>query len=78
MSKPASSRVPLSLFVLIVIILGGMYYYAAFVAFSNPEDTVRNFYEAYFNEDFNKAAENVSVFGQLSFCRSICLLNPGK
>jgi hypothetical protein len=53
-----------------------MYYYAAFVAFSNPEDTVRNFYEAYFNEDFNKAAENVSVFWSAQFLPQYMSLEP--
>ncbi|NLO21661.1 MAG: hypothetical protein GX119_06630 [Syntrophomonadaceae bacterium] len=55
-------RVPRSLLVLAVIILGAMYYYAAYVDFPTPEDTVSEFYEAYFVHDYDVAAQNISVF----------------
>ncbi len=55
-------RVPQSLLALVVIILGAMYYYAAYVDIPTPEDTVIEFYEAYFNQDYSLAAENISVF----------------
>jgi len=76
MSKAASSRTPRSLFLLIAIILGAMYYYAAFVAFDNPENSVRNFYQAYFAEDFNQAAQNVSVFWSAQFLPQYMSLEP--
>lgn len=55
-------QVPRSLLVLAVVILGAMYYYAAYVDFPTPEDTVSEFYEAYFVHDYEVAAQNISVF----------------
>jgi len=55
-------RVPQSLFLIIAVILFSMYYYAAYVDIPSPEDTVTEFYEAYFNKDFSLAADHVSVF----------------
>lgn len=62
MDKPVKQGVPKSLLVMIIVILAGMYYYAAFVDTSAPEKTVENFYEAYFNRDFDTVANNLSVF----------------
>lgn len=39
-----------------------MYYYAAFVDVSDPEQVVEDFYTAYFERDFETVAENLSVF----------------
>ena len=55
-------RIPSSLFVLVLIILGAMFYYAAYVDKPTPEETLSEFYEAYFTQDYALAAENVSVF----------------
>ncbi len=55
-------QVPRSLIFLAVIILGAMYYYAAYVDFPTPEDTVNEFYEAFFVQDYEIAAQNISVF----------------
>lgn len=62
MSKAAANSVPKSLFVFIVLILAAMYYYAAYVDSPGPEETVQEFYQAYFNHDYDTMAENLSVF----------------
>ncbi len=55
-------RIPSSLLAMVLIILGAMYYYAAYVDMPTPEDTVTEFYEAYFKQDYPLAAQNMSVF----------------
>lgn len=60
--KKVSYEVPALLYLLIIAILAGMYYYAAFVQFANPEKVVSTYYDAYFAGDFKTASENTSVF----------------
>lgn len=60
-------QVPRSLLVLVLVILGAMYYYAAYMDFPTPEDTVSEFYEAYFVHDYELAAQNISVFWAAQF-----------
>lgn len=55
-------QIPRSLPVLAVVILAAMFYYAAFIEIPTPEDTVAEFYEAFFIQDFDLAAQNISVF----------------
>lgn len=62
MTKTAPQGTPKTIFVLIIAILAGMYYYAAFVDFANPEKTVTTFYQAAFNQDYDTQAQNLSVF----------------
>ena len=71
-------RVPQSLLALVVIILGAMYYYAAYVDIPTPEDTVTEFYEAYFNQDYSMAAENISVFWAAQLLPEYADLKPGE
>lgn len=61
------SRVPRSLFVLIILLLAGLYSYAAFLDKPEPEKTVLNFYNAYFTKDYNTVAANLSVFWAVRF-----------
>ncbi len=61
MAETKPTRVPRSFFVIIVLILAGMYYYAAYIDNSGPEKTVENFYQAYFNRDFTTVSQNLSV-----------------
>jgi len=60
--KKESTGVPVLLYFLIIAILAGMYYYAAFVQYANPEKVVSSYYNAYFTGDFKTVSENTSVF----------------
>lgn len=60
--KTVSYKIPVLLYFLIVAILGGMYYFAAFVMYANPEKVVNTYYEAYFTGDFKTVSEHTSVF----------------
>ncbi len=71
-------RVPRSLLALVVIILGAMYYYAAYVDVPTPDDTVTEFYEAYFNQDYSLAAENISVFWAAQLLPEYADLQPAE
>ncbi len=71
-------RVPRSLLALVVIILGAMYYYAAYMDIPTPEDTVTEFYEAYFNQDYSLAAENISVFWAAQLLPEYADLKPAE
>lgn len=57
-----SYKVPPILYMLIVFVLGCMYYYAEFIDTPSPEDTMQVFYKAYFNSDYHTVAQNLSVF----------------
>ena len=58
----AKRRVPRALFAIILICFAGLYWFAAYGDTPAPEKTVKNFYQAYFNRDFNTVAQNLSVF----------------
>lgn len=60
--KKVSYEVPALLYLLIIALLAGMYYYAAFVQFAKPEKVVSSYYEAYFSGDFKAVSEHTSVF----------------
>ncbi len=60
-------RVPRSLFVLIILLLAGLYSYAAFLDKPEPEKTVLNFYNAYFTKDYDTVAADLSVFWAVRF-----------
>lgn len=62
MDSATKQGVPKSLFVFIIVILAGMFYYAAYVDKSAPENVVQNFYQAYFDRDFEAVGSNLSVF----------------
>ncbi len=76
MSKPVKSGVPKSLFVLIIVILASMFYYAAYRDYSNPEVAVKNFYQAYFSSNYETMAQNLSVFWGVQFMPQYMLMSP--
>jgi len=76
LSKPVKSGVPKSLFVLIIVILASMFYYAAYRDYSNPEVTVKSFYQAYFKSDYETMSQNLSVFWGVQFMPQYMLMSP--
>lgn len=76
MDKPVKRGVPKILFILIIVLLAAMYYYAAYRDYSNPEVTVRNFYNAYFQKDYETVAQNLSVFWGVQFMPEYMLMSP--
>ena len=76
MSKPVKSGVPKSLFVLIIVILASMFYYAAYRDYSNPEVVAKSFYSAYFKSDYPTMAQNLSVFWGVQFMPQYMLMSP--
>ncbi|MGI5921273.1 MAG: hypothetical protein ACOX6I_06010 [Syntrophomonadaceae bacterium] len=78
MERPAQQRVPRSLFVLIVVILAGMFYYAAVIDKSAPEKVVQDFYQAYFERDFETVASNLSVFWAAQLMPQYSLMSPDQ
>lgn len=60
-------KVPRSIPVLVVLLLTVMYSYAAFIDQPAPEKCVKQFYNAYFNQDYDKVAEQLSVFWSATF-----------
>jgi len=76
LDKPVQRGVPKVLFVLIVVVLAAMYYYAAYRDYSNPEVTVRNFYNAYFQKDYETVAQNLSVFWGVQFMPEYMRMSP--
>ena len=75
MSKPVKSGVPKSLFVLIIVILASMFYYAAYRDYSNPEVVAKSFYSAYFKSDYDTMAQNLSVFWGVQFMPQYMLMS---
>lgn len=71
-------RVPRSLFVIIVLLLAGLYSYAAFMDKPAPEKTVNDFYQAYFSKDYNTVASNLSVFWAVRFLPDYQDKNPAE
>lgn len=76
MSKSVKSGVPKSLFVLIIVILASMFYYAAYRDYSNPEVVAKSFYSAYFKSDYDTMAQNLSVFWGVQFMPQYMLMSP--
>ncbi len=67
MEKTAVQGVPKSIYVIIVAILAAMFSYAIFIDTPAPEKTVKEFYQAYFNKDYDTVAEHLSVFWAVQF-----------
>lgn len=78
MVQKVPAGVPKILYVLIIIILVAMYYYAAFVDVSQPEQVVEEFYTAYFNRDFETVSDNLSVFWSVQFLPQYTSLSPAE
>ncbi len=60
-------RVPRSIFGIILVCFAALYWYAAYGDTPAPEKTVKNFYQAYFNRNFDVVAQNLSVFWSVRF-----------
>jgi hypothetical protein len=75
--KP-QARVPRFIFVVIIAILGAMYWYAAYGDTPAPEKTVKTFYQAYFDRDFDTVAENLSVFWSVRFLPEYADMTPAE
>lgn len=78
MDKPIKRGVPKSILVIIIVILAAMYYYAAYEDYSNPEVAVKSFYTAYFHNDYQTVAENLSVFWGVQFMPQYMLMSPDQ
>ena len=76
--QPVKTRVPRSLFVLILLLLAGMYWYAAYGDTPPPEKTVQTFYQAYFAGDYETVADNLSVFWSVRFLPQYADLSPSE
>ena len=77
----APVKTPVSLFVLIILILGATYYYAAFVDTSSsngPEATVNSFYRAYFEHDYDTVSSETSVFWAIQYLPQYQNLDPAQ
>ncbi len=76
MEKPTSPSFPKTILVIIVLILGSMYYYATYVDSPEPERTVKEFYQAYFSRDFESVSQNLSVFWSVRLLPQYANLSP--
>lgn len=77
MDRTVPAGVPKILYVLIIVILAAMYYYAA-MDVSEPEKVVEDFYSAYFNRDYETMAENLSVFWSVQFLPQYTSQSPAE
>ena len=77
-NHPAKTGVPKVLPVLIVAILAGMYYYAAYVDISSPDKTVDHFYQAYFAKDYESVAQDLSVFWSVNYLPQYVNMSPSE
>lgn len=76
MEKSASPSFPRAILIIVVLLLGAMYYYAAYIDSPEPERTVRDFYQAYFNRDFESVSQNLSVFWSVRILPQYADLSP--
>lgn len=76
MNTSQKAGVPKFIFIIIPVILVAMYYYAAFMDFDPAEKTVENFYQAYFSQDYDTVAENLSVFWSLQLLPQYKSMTP--
>jgi hypothetical protein len=76
--KITKRRVPRSIFAIILICFAGLYWFAAFGDTPAPVKTVKNFYQAYFNRDFDTVAKNLSVFWSVRFLPDDANMTPAE
>lgn len=77
-NNSARSSVPKILPVLIVVILAGMFYFAAHVDVSSPDKTVDHFYQAYFARDYETVAHDLSVFWSVNYLPQYMDMSPAE
>jgi hypothetical protein len=78
LDRTVPAGVPKVLYVLIIIILVAMYYYAAFVDVSQPEQVVEEFYTAYFDRDFETVSKDLSVFWSVQLLPQYTSQSPAE
>lgn len=74
--KSTKLKVPRSLFVIIILSFATLYWYSAYGAVAPPEKTVKTFYKAYFNGDYDTVAKNLSVFWSVRFLPEYASASP--
>lgn len=62
MENTSPARVPRFIWVVIIALLASMYSYAVYFDPTNPEKTVKNYFQAYLTKDYDAVASNLSVF----------------
>ncbi|NLT21401.1 MAG: hypothetical protein GXY16_10440 [Syntrophomonadaceae bacterium] len=67
MSQTPSRGVPKFLYLIIIILLTGMFYYAEYIDTSDPEKVIADFYSSYFTGDYQATANNLSVFWSVNY-----------
>lgn len=72
------AKVPVFIWVVIIALLAAMYGYAAYWDPSRPEKVVQNFYKAYFNEDYDTVASNLSVFWAVRLLPQYAEMKPAE
>lgn len=78
MSNSKQNQVPRSIFFIIALSLVGLYVYGAFIDHPQSEQTVNQFYQAYFASDYETVAENISVFGAAQYLPNYMQLPPDE
>ncbi|MGI5911685.1 MAG: hypothetical protein ACOX6E_03775 [Syntrophomonadaceae bacterium] len=78
MNKPIKNGVPRVLYLIIIVLIASMYYYAAYIDHSNPEVVVKDFYVAYFHNDHENVAKNLSVFLGAQFMPQYMFMSPNE
>lgn len=78
MEKKVNQEFPKYIYFLMAAILALMYYYAAFVDTAPAENVVADFYDAYFSRDYERVAQNLSVFWAVQFLPQYSNYSPAE
>lgn len=79
MNKTTTNHsVPKPIFLIILIVFMAMSYYAHFLDTPAPEKAVNNFYSAYFNQDYDTVAQNLSVFWAVQLLPQYYAMSPAE
>ncbi len=78
MENTKSNGAPRFLWVVIILLLAGMYSYAAYYDPARPDNTVKKFYQAYYNKDYNTVASNLSVFWAVRLLPQYAAMSPAE
>ncbi|QGU00854.1 hypothetical protein SYNTR_2260 [Candidatus Syntrophocurvum alkaliphilum] len=81
MQIPEANGVPKFIFLIIILTLAGMFTYATYfdnkqVEKVRSEQSINDFYSAYFNKDYETVANNLSVFWISRFLPEYATLTP--
>lgn len=78
MENTPRAKVPRFLYVVIILLLAGLYSYAAYFDPTRPEKTVENFYQAYFSGDYDTVSSNLSVFWAVRLLPQYAQMKPAE